>query len=170
MAAWQAGIVVVASAGNRGPEPMTIGVPGNVPYVITVGAMTDNYTPFDLSDDVLASFSSAGPTVEAFLKPEVVAPGGHVLGIMDPKSQISLEQPDFHDGGYYFNMSGTSQATAFVSGIAAHVIQLEPECPQVGQFRGALVLQVARQAIRGHAPDAGQRMADGLQDQLQAPE
>ena len=45
MAAWQAGIVVVASAGNLGPDPMTIGVPGNVPYVITVGAMSDNFTP-----------------------------------------------------------------------------------------------------------------------------
>ena len=33
MAAWRAGIVVVASAGNRGPDAMTIGVPGNVPYV-----------------------------------------------------------------------------------------------------------------------------------------
>ncbi|MEW5989690.1 MAG: DNRLRE domain-containing protein, partial [Chloroflexota bacterium] len=30
MRAWQAGIVVVAAAGNRGPNPMTIGVPGNV--------------------------------------------------------------------------------------------------------------------------------------------
>ena len=28
MAAWKAGIVVVASAGNSGPQPMTIGVPG----------------------------------------------------------------------------------------------------------------------------------------------
>ena len=45
MATWQAGIVVVASAGNTGPNAMTIGVPGNVPYVITVGAMTDNVTP-----------------------------------------------------------------------------------------------------------------------------
>jgi serine protease AprX len=45
MAAWQAGIVVVAAAGNSGPSPMTIDVPGNVPYVITVGALTDNYTP-----------------------------------------------------------------------------------------------------------------------------
>ena len=45
MRAWQAGIVVVAAAGNTGPDPMTIGVPGNVPYVITVGAMSDNYTP-----------------------------------------------------------------------------------------------------------------------------
>jgi len=40
MAAWGSGIVVVAAAGNAGPEPMTIGVPGNVPYVITVGAVT----------------------------------------------------------------------------------------------------------------------------------
>jgi subtilisin family serine protease len=38
MLLWQAGIVVVTSAGNRGPDAMTIGVPGNVPYVITVGA------------------------------------------------------------------------------------------------------------------------------------
>ncbi len=45
MAAWEAGIIVVASAGNRGPDPMTVGVPGNVPYVITVGAVSDNYTP-----------------------------------------------------------------------------------------------------------------------------
>lgn len=45
MAAWQAGIVVVASAGNDGPDPMTIGVPGNLPYIITVGAMSDAYTP-----------------------------------------------------------------------------------------------------------------------------
>ncbi|MCP4304389.1 MAG: S8 family serine peptidase [bacterium] len=63
MAAWEAGIVVVASAGNVGPDPMTIGVPGNIPYIITVGAMSDNYTPANDSDDYLASFSSAGPTV-----------------------------------------------------------------------------------------------------------
>ena len=46
MAAWASGVVVVAAAGNRGPEPMSIGVPGNVPYVITVGAVTDNYEPY----------------------------------------------------------------------------------------------------------------------------
>ena len=49
MAAWQAGIVVVVAAGNEGPAPMTIDVPGNVPYVITTGALTDNYTPYNLS-------------------------------------------------------------------------------------------------------------------------
>src|SRR5882724_1762472 len=79
MAAWHAGIVVVASAGNEGPKPMTIGVPGNVPYVITAGALTDNYTPYNGTDDRLASFSSTGPTFEGFVKPELVAPGGHMV-------------------------------------------------------------------------------------------
>ena len=36
MAAWRAGIVVVTAAGNEGPSAMTVDVPGNVPYVITV--------------------------------------------------------------------------------------------------------------------------------------
>ncbi len=75
MAAWQAGIVVVASAGNTGPEPMTIGVPGNVPYVITVGAMTDNYTPDDPADDSLAIvLRRPARPYEGFVKPDVVAP------------------------------------------------------------------------------------------------
>ena len=58
MKLWQAGIVVVASAGNSGSDPMTIGVPGNVPYIITVGAMTDDYTSFNYQDDKVASFSA----------------------------------------------------------------------------------------------------------------
>jgi subtilisin family serine protease len=66
MAVWRAGIVVVAAAGNEGPDPMTIDIPGNVPYVITVGALTDNYTPYDGTDDRLASFSSTGPTFKAY--------------------------------------------------------------------------------------------------------
>jgi serine protease AprX len=126
MRAWEAGIVVVASAGNKGPDPMTIGVPGNVPYVITVGAMSDNFTPADGSDDVLASFSSTGPTYEGFVKPEVVAPGGHMLGLMSTVSKIATDHPEFHDGGQYFSMSGTSQAAAAVSGVVALMLQVEP--------------------------------------------
>ena len=64
MALWQAGVVVVASAGNTGPDPMTIGVPGNVPYVVTAGAMSDGVTPEVPGDDFLTSFSSAGPSIE----------------------------------------------------------------------------------------------------------
>jgi len=127
MAAWRAGIVVVAAAGNSGPQPMTIGVPGNVPYVITVGAMTDSYTPFDTTDDALATFSSAGPTAEGFVKPEVVAPGGHIWGLMPPHGWIPARYPQYrHPDADYFNMSGTSQSAAIVSGIVALMLQTDP--------------------------------------------
>ncbi|MGD8978222.1 MAG: S8 family peptidase, partial [Gammaproteobacteria bacterium] len=128
MATWQAGIVVVASAGNGGPDPMTIGVPGNVPYVITVGAMSDNYTPGNASDDVLASFSAAGPTVEGFVKPEVVAPGGHMLGIMDDGNhQIADDHPEWvQENARLYVMSGTSQSAAVVTGAAALLLQAKP--------------------------------------------
>lgn len=126
MTAWQAGIVVVASAGNRGPEPMTIGVPGNVPYVITVGAMTDNYTPYNKADDKLAAFSSVGPTVEGFAKPEILAPGGHLSGLTASDSFFATNYPEYHDGGGYFQMSGTSQAAAVISGAAAMILSQNP--------------------------------------------
>lgn len=123
MKAWKAGIVVVASAGNRGPSPMSIGVPGNNPYVITVGAMTDNYTPANPDDDYLASFSSAGPTIDRFVKPDLVAPGGHDLGLMPAGVTLAVEHPEFHDGNSYFTMSGTSQAAAIASGTVALMLE-----------------------------------------------
>ena len=126
MKAWQAGIVVVASAGNKGPEPMTIGVPGNVPYIITVGAMTDNYTSTLFTDDKLATFSAAGPTPSGFVKPDVLAPGGHLSGLMAFDTQIAQEHPEFHDGGRYFEMSGTSQAAGVVSGVVALMLTQDP--------------------------------------------
>jgi subtilisin family serine protease len=126
MKAWQAGIVVVAAAGNSGPDAMTIGVPGNVPYVVTVGAMSDNFTRNDPTDDRLASFSSAGPTYEGFVKPEIVAPGGHVLGLMGPNDYLPNTYKEFFDGSYYFQMSGTSQATAVTAGVVALLLQAQP--------------------------------------------
>ncbi|HPF27596.1 MAG TPA: S8 family peptidase [Steroidobacteraceae bacterium] len=127
MKAWQAGIVVVAAAGNSGPAPMTIGVPGNVPYIITVGAMTDNFTPIDSTDDKIASFSSTGPTYEGFVKPEVVAPGGHIAGSLPFDGYIASLYPGSMLGSdRQFKMSGTSQATAIVSGIVALMLQKEP--------------------------------------------
>jgi len=125
MRAWQSGIVVVVSAGNSGPLPQTVGVPGNVPYVITVGAMTDSYTSSG-KDDRLASFSSTGPTFEGFVKPDLVAPGGHVWGFMATYMKIAVDHPTFMNSGDFFTMSGTSQAAATVSGVAALVLAQNP--------------------------------------------
>lgn len=127
MKAWEAGIVVVASAGNSGPDHLTIGVPGNTPYVITVGAMTDGFTPNDTSDDYIPSFSAQGPTLDGFVKPEVIAPGGHVLGLMSKYSELAQSYPEFHTGLRYFEMSGTSQSAAVVSGVVALILQNDPQ-------------------------------------------
>ncbi|MDB6091888.1 MAG: peptidase and in, kexin, sedolisin [Gammaproteobacteria bacterium] len=127
MAAWRAGIVVVAAAGNEGPDPMTIDVPGNVPYVITVGALTDNYTPYDGTDDRLASFSSTGPTFEGFVKPELVSPGGHMAASMQSNSYLANIDPhSMSPGEQMFTMSGTSQAAAVTSGVVALMLQSDP--------------------------------------------
>lgn len=122
MKAWATGITVVAAAGNGGPKPMSVGVPGNNPYVITVGAFTDHYTPEDWLDDYITDFSAAGPTLDGFVKPDVVAPGAHILSIMMPSSWISHQHEANQVDSQHFSMAGTSQAAAVVSGLAALVI------------------------------------------------
>jgi serine protease AprX len=127
MAAWQAGIVVVVAAGNEGPAPMTIDVPGNVPYVITTGALTDNYTPYNPADDRLASFSSAGPTYEGFVKPEVISPGGHMVASMSSQSYLANIDPgSMAATADMFTMSGTSMAAAVTTCVVALMLQSDP--------------------------------------------
>ena len=80
-----AGIVVVAAAGNRGKDAEGRSVhgliesPGIDPYVITVGALNTKGTA-RRSDDVLATYSSKGPTlVDGLLKPDIAAPGNKIV-------------------------------------------------------------------------------------------
>src|SRR5258708_2328343 len=78
--AWKNGIVVIVAAGNNGRFIPTSGYgtvtsPGNDPYVLTVGSMKPMGTP-ERTDDLIASYSSKGPTVlDHVVKPDVVAPG-----------------------------------------------------------------------------------------------
>ncbi len=123
---WASGLTVVAAAGNSGPDAMSITVPGNNPYVITVGAFTDNFTPADWNDDYIAPFSGAGPTLDGFVKPDLVAPGGHITSVVPAKSVLVAQYPDNWIKKSYFNLAGTSQATAVVSGVAALVISNNP--------------------------------------------
>lgn len=123
---WQAGITVVAAAGNDGPEASSIGSPGNNPYVITVGAVTDSWTPEDRNDDYIPDFSSRGPTAVGHIKPDLVAPGGHITGLVPSDSTLARESPDYLLRNGDFVATGSSQAAAVVSGIAALLLQLEP--------------------------------------------
>jgi len=122
---WNAGVVVVAAAGNRGPGAGTINKPGDDPYIITVGAMNGQGS-FDHSDDTIMPFSSRGPTQDGFQKPDVVVPGVTIVSLRDPGSAIDQMHPDAAVGDNYFKGSGTSQSAAIVSGIVALMIDARP--------------------------------------------
>lgn len=127
MRAWAAGITVVAAAGNEGPGDGTVGSPGNTPYVITIGAVTDSWTPATRADDYVPDFSSRGPTETGHIKPDLVALGGHMTGLINPESAMAEEQPEDVLRSGQFVSTGSSQAAAFATGVVALLLQLEPD-------------------------------------------
>jgi serine protease AprX len=124
--AWDAGIVVVASASNSGPEPGTVAKPGDDPLVVTVGALDDLAT-VTRTDDVMAGFSGVGPTAaDGLVKPDLVAPGRSVIGLRAPGSAVDDANPGSRVGSDYFRGSGTSFSAAVVSGAVALLLDKEP--------------------------------------------
>jgi serine protease AprX len=135
-AAWQAGIVVVAAAGNEGRYAPTDGfgtivVPGNDPSVITVGATMTMLTPTRV-DDQIASYSSKGPTaIDHICKPDLVAPGNRQVSLRVAGSTLDTTYPQYEiwptsGTSMYYELSGTSMATPVVSGAVAQMLQQNP--------------------------------------------
>jgi uncharacterized repeat protein (TIGR01451 family) len=110
-----AGIVPVFAAGNDGPSHRTVSSPASYPEAIAVGSTDER--------DVVATSSSRGPSPWSEIKPEVAAPG----------TQIRSSLP----GGAYRQASGTSMATAHVTGLVALLLQADPTL-SVAQIEGLL--------------------------------
>lgn len=131
-----AGITVVVSAGNYGltstGKPVLGGItsPGNSPVALTVGAI-DTKGTVDTSDDVVAPYSSKGPTAyDLIVKPDVVAPGTTIGSLEAQNSYLSKTYPQWHLGGSgtnaYMRLSGTSMSTAVVTGGVALLLNSQP--------------------------------------------
>lgn len=106
---WDAGIVVVAAAGNMGPEQGSVTIPGTCPKVITVGF-------YDDEGRGNRYFSGRGPTAQCVCKPEITAPGSRIV------SCSNLRPPS----RYYCAKSGSSMATPVVSGAVCLLLSREP--------------------------------------------
>jgi serine protease AprX len=125
---WKAGVVVVVSAGNKGASSDsndTISyAPANDPFAITVGSIDENGQTA-LSDFTYPSFSSYGTTVDGFSKPDLMAPGIHIVSYM-PSGVLKTSYPSAVVNDNYFMMSGTSMSAPIVSGAVALLLQAYP--------------------------------------------
>jgi serine protease AprX len=159
-AAWAHGVVVVTAAGNRGTEADAVAYsPANDPYVITVGAVDDHGTK-DTGDDTLAPWSSRGLTPDGFAKPDLVAPGAHIVAPLAPESDFIDLCPACVVDERYFRIGGTSMAAPIVAGIAADVLSAHPDWTP-DQVKGALTYNSGTEDADGE-PVANTRLtADG---------
>lgn len=96
----EAGIVMVAAAGNRGSGNAVVGAPATIPGVLTVAGVN--------ASGVASSWASAQ---------------GITIGVAAPSEQLVGALP----GGGYSSFTGTSGATPIVAGIAALVKAAHPD-------------------------------------------
>jgi serine protease AprX len=158
-----AGLVVVVAAGNEGNQPGTISTPGIDPEVITVGAM-DTMKTADRGDDVLWHDSSRGPTVpDKIDKPDLVAPGVSVFGPLVPNSR--KDDPSLpHLGRDYVALTGSSQATPFVAGVAALMLGANPRLTHDD------IKEILAETARKYLPDGRNGQGAGVLDAAAAVE
>jgi serine protease AprX len=144
--AWFDGVTVVAAASNLGTAPDAVSyAPGNDPYVITVGATDDHGTQWK-GDDIETDWSSRGVTQDGFSKPDVLAPGAHIITTLAPNSAFATLCPSCVVQGAYFQVSGTSLAAPIVSGVVADLLASHPDWTP-NMVKGAIVNTAAQ--LRG---------------------
>lgn len=123
--------VIVASAGNTGPCVACVGFPAELDLVVAVSAIDATGLP--------ALFSAGGPQVD------LAAPGVSIAGAIP--------------GGKFAYGSGTSQAAAFVAGVAALARDADPTL-SAAATRQLLYSTAEDLGVPGRDPTFGHGLVD----------
>ena len=168
-----AGIVVIAAAGNDGKDAKhaklygRIHAPGNEPSAITVGA-ANTFGTDKRSDDIVTTFSSRGPTrsfwkdakgvkhYDNLMKPDLVAPGNKIIGAAGPDNKLESENPELcvahcgksaNNGKGAMRLSGTSVSAPIVAGAVAVMLEANPNLtPNMIK----MILMYSAQSLKGY--------------------
>lgn len=154
--ATEQGVLVVAAAGDRGPNHMTVMSPGECIDALTVGA-------YNVSAAAVAEFSSRGPTFDMRTKPDLVAPGINIVSCalhdivpaLTGNQSVSISPDALETFGFgrfgapvdsNYTMASTSAASAAIAcGVACLLLQgcryATPHCLSIGMRQGAETLQ-----------------------------
>ena len=154
--AWRKGIVVVAAAGNDGAGA-ALTMPAANPYAIAVGAV-DHVGTDSLKDDATAAFTNPGT---ADRRADLLAPGKSVVSLRTPGSSSDRGHPEGLVTGdsarRFFRGSGTSQATAMVSGAVALLLH---QRPTLSPDQVKYLLKTTADPLRGTDPAQGSGVLD----------
>lgn len=132
-AVYDAGIIIVTSAGNLGPSENSVTYPAKYPETIAVSAVDNT--------DSFANFSSVGPEVD------LAAPGVEILSTWND--------------GLYRPLSGTSMAAPHVTGTAALVLSVKgPMAPN--ELRNYLLQKAENLGLLSTQQGTGLVDAEGL--------
>lgn len=139
----QQGILVVAASGNISENKNIIDYPAAHPEVIAVANVDQN--GYRVSDSIISAEN------------ELAAPGRQILG-------LGIDGPDS-----FRTMSGTSQATPHVAGIAALLMQKYPG-ESAGQIRARMAEKARDLGDEGRDPIYGYGLVHYLPEQMEEPE
>ena len=135
--AFNAGLVVIAAAGNAGPNARTVGCPGSARHVLAVGAI-DADASFRNGTRVVLDLSGRGPTADGRVKPDLIAP-------------TNVDTANNTSNTATWTFCCTSGATPHITGAAAMWIDWVKRSfpsPEPGQIYANLIAM-------GGAPSAG---------------
>ena len=162
-AAWRHGVFVVAASGNDGAETEQLAMPAADPFILAVGAENPNGT-LNVKDDTVPEWAQRGTLSR---RVDVVAPGVSVASLDVPGSFVNETYPTVHTGRF-LRGSGTSQAAAVASGVAALMFQRYPDAtpdqvkkvlvatsrPLLAEFAGYRVMDARKAASFERLPAA----------------